>query len=210
MKIHDIIVLDDAVDKDIADYFSKECFSDTFPWYVNRDTKIDTDYDINKISAFGNKYSFTTTQLIHGVYYHNEDPQIRSSIHSKVLILMKQALSRATNNTFDPVIIRAKINFLLNNTKSNYKKYNTPHVDNLFENSYSGIYYVNDSDGDTIIFNEKCDSKFDTNNLTVKKRITPRKNRFVLFDGDYYHTSCNPIHNETRIVINLNMANKNE
>jgi len=210
MKLHDIIVVDNAIETDLANYFEKECFNDSFPWYVQRDSYVDKDNNTNQIKAFVNKNSFTTIQLVHGVYYHNDDPQIRSTLYNKVLDVMKQALGNATNNTFNPVIIRAKINFLLNNTKSSSKEYNTPHVDNLFNNSYSGIYYVNDSDGDTIIFNEKCDSKFDINNLTIKKRIAPKKNRFVLFDGDYYHTSCNPIHNETRIVINLNMANKNE
>jgi hypothetical protein len=210
MKLYDIIVIDNAIETDLANYFDKECFDTSFPWYVQRDSYIDKEDYINEGGTFINKNSFTTIQLVHGIYYHNEDPQIRSTLYSKVLDVMKQAIGNATNNTFNPVIIRAKINFLLNNTKSSYKEYNVPHVDNHFDNSYSGIYYVNDSDGDTIIFNEKCDDKFDINNLTIKKRITPRKNRFVLFDGDYYHTSSNPIHNEARVVINFNMANKNE
>ena len=41
-------------------------------------------------------------------------------------------------------------------------------------------------------------------------RIAPKKNRFVLFDGLYYHTSTNPIENENRVVINMNFLNGKE
>ena len=91
-------------------------------------------------------------------------------------------------------------------------KYNTPHIDNKFWNSYSMIYYVNDSDGDTIIFNETSDEekKKKPEKLTINERIPPKKNRAVLFRGNYFHTSTNPIDNEKRIVLNVNLSNLNE
>ena len=55
--------------------------------------------------------------------------------------------------------------------------------------------YLNDSDGDTIIFDE---------NFKIKKRITPKKNRVVIFDGITYHTGCHPCKNDKRIVLNVN------
>lgn len=113
MKLHDIIVVDNAIQTDLANYFEKECFNDSFPWYVQRDSYVDKDDNTNQIKAFVNKNSFTTIQLVHGIYYHNDDPQIRSTLYNKVLDVMKQAVDNATNNTFNPVIIRAKINFCL-------------------------------------------------------------------------------------------------
>ena len=111
-----------------------------------------------------------------------------------------------------PYYFRLKFNLLTNNYLMTKDKYNTPHIDNKYVNSYSMIYYVNDSDGDTIIFNETCNDETMTrpDKLTIKQRIEPKKNRAVLFRGNYFHTSSNPMNNETRIVLNVNLANKNE
>ena len=49
---------------------------------------------------------------------------------------------------------------LLNHSKvTSNNQNNVAHIDNKYFNSYSGIYYVNDSDGDTIIYNEKWSSQ---------------------------------------------------
>ena len=62
------------------------------------------------------------------------------------------------------------------------------------------IYYVNDTDGDTIIFNEKkLNGKY-----TIKKRIQPKANRLVLFKGEFVHTGCSPSKTANRILINSN------
>ena len=56
------------------------------------------------------------------------------------------------------------------------------------------IYYINDSDGDTIFFNKK---------LKEIKRVTPKKNTAVLFDSNILHCGCNPIKSSMRGVINF-------
>ena len=62
----------------------------------------------------------------------------------------------------------------------------TPHL--------SCIYYINDSDGDTILF--KDDKK------TEIKRIKPKQGRIVFFDGFIPHCSSRPALN-TRAVLNF-------
>ena len=60
---------------------------------------------------------------------------------------------------------------------------------------YNAIYYVNDSDGDTVIFNETNKDYSEDfgvmkeNKFTVKQRITPEKGKVVVFPGHYYHAS---------------------
>ena len=49
-------------------------------------------------------------------------------------------------------------------------------------------YYVSDSDGDTIIYNEKEKSK----SYTIKERVSPKQGRVVLFDGALFHTDEEP------------------
>tara|TARA_B100001057_G_C22822470_1_gene939975 strand:+ start:1141 stop:1725 length:585 start_codon:yes stop_codon:yes gene_type:complete len=69
------------------------------------------------------------------------------------------------------------------------------------------LYYVKDSDGDTIIYNnhyEKDKEKPLDNNLEIKKTVTPKKGRVVIFDGWFWHTAQQPS-NDTRCVINYNV-----
>jgi hypothetical protein len=76
---------------------------------------------------------------------------------------------------------RVKFNLLLKQQLGDH--YNQPHVD-ISAPTYSMVYYLNDSDGDTVLFNEKYspDNK-EPITLTVKQRISPKKNRAVIFDG---------------------------
>ena len=68
------------------------------------------------------------------------------------------------------------------------------------------IYYVNDSDGDTFIFNKLFDPKEpDQFQFDIKERISPKKNRALFFDGMYYHAGSYPIQNNARIMINCNL-----
>ena len=100
-------------------------------------------------------------------------------------------------------LIRVKCNLLTNNRNFEKEAYNPPHVDGEFSH-WVVVYYVNDSDGDTVIFNETYGSKFDK--LTVKQRVSPKKGRAVAFPGKYFHASCNPIKTDVRCVINMNLG----
>jgi hypothetical protein len=55
------------------------------------------------------------------------------------------------------------------------------------------LYYVNDSDGDTIFYND---------NGSILKKVSPKKGRIALFDGSIKHSAGQPTKNE-RIVINI-------
>jgi hypothetical protein len=65
------------------------------------------------------------------------------------------------------------------------------------------IFYQNDSDGDTIVFNEKFSEKKGTI-LSIDKRIRPEKGKVIDFDGDIWHTSSNPCSINYRLVMNVN------
>ena len=70
---------------------------------------------------------------------------------------------------------------------------NTSHTDTR-EPHWVCLYYVNDSEGDTILFND------DGSELVS---VTPKKNRAVLFDGRISHCATEPT-NRPRCVINFN------
>ena len=86
-----------------------------------------------------------------------------------------------------------------------HKKYDNVHVDHTFDHLVC-LYYVNDTDGDTFIFNKKIDSnevKVFDNELKIQKRISPKKGRLILFDSTYLHTGSPPRKHKTRLVLNF-------
>ena len=86
-----------------------------------------------------------------------------------------------------------------------------PHVD-WDDGHMTGLYYLNDSDGDTIFYKDKRDpileeSSFDwsqNREFIVDQTVTPKADRFVLFNGDTFHSSTSPTENDYRLVINYN------
>lgn len=81
--------------------------------------------------------------------------------------------------------------------------YNVPHVDYDFPHM-SIIYYLNESDGDTWMFNEYFNGFPEPDEFSVMKRISPKPNRLLVFDGLQYHTASNPLISNTRTIININ------
>ena len=73
------------------------------------------------------------------------------------------------------------------------------HVDQPYPHTVA-LYYVNDTDGDTVFF--------DKDDLTkVIHRETPKKGKCVIFDGEYaYHASTSPSKN-IRMTLNINYEN---
>ena len=65
---------------------------------------------------------------------------------------------------------------------------------------------MNDSDGPTVIFNEKYEgsTEIDQSKLTVQKEIEPKANRLLIFDGHYLHTGHTPAHHNNRVLLNSN------
>ncbi len=87
------------------------------------------------------------------------------------------------------------------------KPHNGIHLD-LPQDHYACVYYVNDSDGDTILYEQ---TRYNTlpssqNVPTVEhKRVTPKKGRVVIFDGARYHCSSQP-RDRHRCIINFDFV----
>jgi hypothetical protein len=73
------------------------------------------------------------------------------------------------------------------------------------------LYYVNDSDGDTVLYDKSfedlkiVDEYVDNKNeLNIVHRITPKRGRVVFFDGTVYHAPSTPTKN-IRCIITLDI-----
>jgi len=91
-------------------------------------------------------------------------------------------------------IMRMKVNYLHKDENFTQQNYHTPHRDSSKDEECKTIlYYVNDSDGDTVFL--------DSNDKIIK-RISPKKGRALIFDSSLYHASTSPTKSDNRIVIN--------
>jgi hypothetical protein len=88
-------------------------------------------------------------------------------------------------------IIRAKANLMIREKESII---NPKHTDDEQPHQVL-IYYVNDSDGETYIWQD--DGSVET--------IEPKRGRAVVFDGSLLHSSSTPVDHRYRIVLNFNL-----
>lgn len=101
-------------------------------------------------------------------------------------------------------LISATCNLLTKDVSLPENSYNLPRVESsksLQENIYTLLYYVNDSDGDTFLFNETYGS--DRNNLTINITQTPQEGCGLLFEGNLYYADSSPRISENRAVITI-------
>lgn len=79
----------------------------------------------------------------------------------------------------------------------------TPHVDTKYPGSKTILYYLNGSDGDTLIYNERYPDTLEGVPLTLRQRVTPKRGRAIIFDSDIVHSHMYNLESDTRLVLNL-------
>lgn len=78
------------------------------------------------------------------------------------------------------------------------------HVDYTFP-GYVLLIYVNDSDGDTVLYNQIYTGE-EISEVTERIRVSPKAGRAVLFDNLIYHAASVPINYKFRQIINMNFT----
>ncbi len=168
------------------------------PWYL-----CTTDY-------YGN-YSNPNSHKWQHIAYHKN---VSSSLAGPYLeMAVWDALSKTQQNVDELIRIRCSVTEIGNEhfVGGPHVDTNTPHMTALF--------YLNDSDGDTIIYNEKFDPALGLDQYkyyeqhvvkpTIMKTVTPEENKMTWFDGLLYHSSNSPTTTAKRFIINVNYTIKN-
>ena len=142
--------------------------------------------------------------------------RIESTIQEQIKSIELNSISKIGKEILHTY--RYKINQLKVSDKiSDEFDINGMHIDREQEH-ISIVYYVNDTDGDTHIYDTDLttmsglnyivrDKKF--KHFTLNKRISPKKGRVVIFNGLLPHHSSYPTLND-RYVINFNTVIKSE
>ena len=200
MLNNEITIFDDFLDLEQFNVLQEQIMSMQFPWFYNKHVSMLPEH--NNIQDPLAK----ETDGFHHVFYDKSDnaKSFTFSILNNLFIALEQKLNISTKDMLRIIasMKTPKINF----TEQNY---NLPHIDYNFPHK-SLIYYINDSDGDTRIFNEKFVLTHNGSGIGfrdkfhIRERVTPKSNRLLLIDGLIYHTASNPIEAERRVIININ------
>ena len=142
-------------------------------------------------------------------FFHMAFDGANSSVHydffrSILEFFLEKTGIQATN------LLRIRLRYTHKGKDHTATRYAAPHVDFNTHQPYSTfIYYVDDSDGDTIIFdkmfnpNEEIYNPVIAEPLTELVRCTPKKGSGLYFNGHRYHAGNFPVEYSSRIVINF-------
>ena len=172
----------------------------------------DVIYEIEKVLLQNdyrwNYWGYTVTptspdpQMSHVLYSY--DPLTKSKknyVKSKFVYVLTYLFDEIEKNTdlklSERTLYRGKSTILFPPSKKQEQQ-SEIHIDCNDIEMDNILYYVNDCDGDTILY--------ESDRKTVMKSISPKSGRFVYFDGDIPHCASRPVENMKRMVININMS----
>ncbi len=145
----------------------------------------------------------------HMAYLADETEPVISPMSSLLLPILFVFCERA--NIEYRALLRIRVG-LFTKTPSDARHHN-PHVD-YGEPHRTAVYYVNDADGDTFIFDQTLDDvsveasgrHANENRFTISRSISPRKGKMICFDGRHYHASSYPTKASKRIAVTFNFV----
>jgi hypothetical protein len=182
----------------------KEVYSiltgDFFPWYYSPVT------NVKSYELYGEEGGLTgaveNPQFYH-IFYNEKE---RRSSYCDLIYAMVNVMSSAANINVES-IVRVKANLLYRNPDLNQDLSNPIHHDyhdisgKNHEQFLSIVYFVDDSDGDLIVF-DKSWPDMPVGSEEVY-RFSPERNSAVFLPSNMYHAGTNPIKNDRRIVISF-------
>ena len=189
----EIIVIDDFISLDYQEKIKQELLGleNDFPWYYTEDVTTAGDFDSQYRPALNHYY----------VNFDDDDiSEVESVYHHLFVPMLSKACQHLKMPQTEVIQGRSFLQFPLKNIDTSVV--DTPHIDlDEGDEHVVVLYYVVDSDGDTIIYNERTESL----TYTEKQRGTPKQGRVVIFEGRQYHTAQQPS-NGTRCIVNYNLG----
>lgn len=166
----------------------------SFDWHFMNDTTYEDRLD--------NEPAHSTPSFANLVYHYNQPENPRYDYFKPLLLetCNKAGLELET-------VLRMRLGFLMNTkypTPSFPYQYNTPHVD-FEQDHYVACYYVNTTDGDTVVFHE-TEELPTGKKYKILKKSTPLQGKVLVFNGRHFHASSCPKVHVKRIVLTMNFT----
>jgi len=184
-----INTIEDIVPKDYQDQLEKVLLGNTLPLFLNS-----KNVDLDDKTAFTDKNAKFSIRLNHTFIHEGQ----LVSEHWKLIEPLTIAIIKALNIPPKLSSCKLNINFPINHfSDSNYYP---PHYDTT-DKGIVAIYYVNDSDGETLFMDSV---KGGNDEFKIIQTLTPKKGMLAYFPENVLHTNKPPQNTEARCVINFN------
>jgi hypothetical protein len=181
-------VFDNCVPNQLSNDIEMAMTGDSFPWFYTNKSVYTPDQD----DRFDDGIHYKDKCSLGHAFTLGEPPKINSIFYGMIVELL-ETVSNSINIKCELLRARANYTYPISTNQTDIPF--SPHIDGDYEHKVL-LYYVNDSDGDTLLFD---------NDINIIDRISPRKGRFIIFNGDLVHAACAPKVHENRIVINYNL-----
>ncbi len=193
LKNNDIDVYDNFfLEKDFKDFENAIVYNGDFPWFLAFDSD-KTVHDDHNIKKSENVIEYL--QFVH-ILFKEGETEPNSDYYKLFEEKLPYIMSKLKLNNIE--VLRAKLNLQTQFTNNKPHFHNTPHIDAHYKHNVFML-YLNDSDGDTVFVDD---------NKNIIKRVTPKANRVVVFNGMNYHAGSHPYQSNKRIVLNVNFKYK--
>ena len=183
-----IKIIEDFLPKSYADTLETICKS--MPWYLYENISGFVKSNSSEVNTNNFQFGFSHVAFMDGVKKSEEFENILPLIY-----FMEEKTGIKVNDLY-------RIRLALN-TSIGVETQHNAHVDMEIPHKVL-LYYVNDSDGDTVMYEEMHELGLDLpESFSVYERVKPEKNKAVIFDGWRYHSSSKPVSTSTRFIINI-------
>lgn len=212
----DIIVIDDFIPNIILDRFLDSITQWDWPWFYMQDTTYRNKYNNSNNPTWDDGFStllYLRAEVGDEGYAGAEEPFIfKANPYYKNVHPLLSHMEFTLGLQID-TIKRVKANLTTTSITSDPFE---PHIDVPKYDTWTGLLCLNDSDGPTIIYDKKKPNTIFTANeslewyrthkdeFNILAEIHPVKNKFVLFNGDYFHSGTRPCKHKNRLNLNLN------
>ena len=200
-----IIIFDDFIEKDYQEKIKGKLLGKAdqqiFPWFYVEDITAAYDPDSKHRPGLAHPYVDLPDELT-----GDEDDELEpdrvgkvlSEYHNLFVPMLKRVGFKLGLSDIKVLQGRSFLQFPLNTDGT----IDSAHIDIYCNFDFIvALYYVCDSDGDTVIYNETEESE----TYTIKQSITPKQGRMVIFDGKLFHAARQPINSNTRCIVNYNL-----
>lgn len=164
----------------MASYIENVITNESMSWYWNDNTTYEYEAALTP-----KDFQFTHVLYLNG--------RIQSELFDLARLIIH--VFEAKTNIDVKSVIRAKINLMVNSSWTDEELNKIIHLDSDNENSISLVYYVSDSDGDTVLYGH--------DGTTVVELASPIKGDLIYFKSNTPHRPTPPKDHKRRLVINI-------
>jgi hypothetical protein len=193
-----IHIIDNLISTSFQEEIKNTLLGHSFPWYFAED--ITFGKSLIEAENLGQPHPAHAH-----LFCRNKNP---TSNYFDLIMPLAHIGSSEVNFKFNEVVqCRSFLQYPLNNTFLK-KQVDRLHIDLPYDHLVV-LYYVVDSDGDTLIVDKTREGNIEEYHHNIEdyniiQRVKPKRGRAVIFDGKYYHTAEQPTQH-MRCIINFNI-----